>query len=84
MFNINFCQGPLALEATTLPNEPPPLPKIFYSYFHRAIELGHFKGFIQSKGWRTFTKRGKYHCAAHLLFDWFGFNHTSKADVNPK
>ena len=24
--------------------------------------------------------RGKYHCTADLLFDWFGFIQTSKAD----
>ena len=27
--------------------------------------------------------RGKYHCTADLLFDWFGFNQKSKAhDAN--
>ena len=26
--------------------------------------------------------RGKYHCTADLLFDWFGYGQTSKADAN--
>ena len=26
--------------------------------------------------------RGKYHCTAYLLFDWFGFDQRSKADAN--
>ena len=27
---------------------------------------------------RTLTIGGKYKCMAELLFDWFGFNQTSK------
>ena len=28
--------------------------------------------------------RGKYHCMADLLFDWFGFDQTSKYVANSK
>ena len=27
-------------------------------------------------------QRGKFHCTADLLFDWFGFDQTSKAVAN--
>ena len=31
-----------------------------------------------------FNQRGKYHCAADLMFDWFGFDQTSKTALNAK
>ena len=30
---------------------------------------------------RTLTKGGVYHCTADLLFDWFGFDQTSKSVI---
>ena len=29
-----------------------------------------------------FFRKGKYHCTADLLFEWFGFNQTSKYVTN--
>ena len=43
------------------------LQKKFYNINYRSVNTYH---------------RGKCHCMADLLFDWFGFNQTSKADDN--
>ena len=33
-------------------------------------------------GQRPLISRGKFHCSNDLLFDWFAFDQTSKADAN--
>ena len=30
----------------------------------------------------TYSRKGKYHCKADLLFDWFAFDQTSKSVVH--
>ena len=58
------------------------LNKFFYQikYFH-SLKHSKIRGglIVCSKNTRH---RGKYHCKADLLFDWFGFSQTSKSDAN--
>ena len=50
-------------------------------YILRQHSLPHFKHWPLLVPENT-HKRGKYHCTADLLFDWFGFNQTSKTVVH--
>ena len=48
-------------------------------YIFLTIPLCRFALFLSSPfNQRAFAKRGKYHCTADLLFDWFGFDQTCK------
>ena len=41
----------------------------------------HYTYLVESEN-THFLRKGKYHCAAKLLFDWFRFNQTSKYVFN--
>ena len=58
-------------------------PPRFEKLTNRVFRISNKWQIIWRPGHRTLTiERGKYHCTTDLLFDWFGFNHTSKAYAN--
>ena len=47
---------------------------IYYSIYCSRYSL--------QKRMLTYSRKGKYHCKADLLFDWFAFDQTSKSVVH--